>query len=62
MIGNKIKEIREAKGISQYRLAQLTGINRSTIKRYEENTIKKISLDNLIKICNALGIDVKEII
>lgn len=62
MIGNKIKGIREEKGISQYRLAQLTGINRSTIKRYEENSIKKISLDNLIKICDALGVDVKEII
>ena len=62
MIGDKIKEAREEKGISQYRLAQLTGINRSTIKRYEENAIKKISLDNLIKICNALEIDVKEII
>lgn len=62
MIGNKIKEIREAKEISQYRLAQLTGINRSTIKRYEENSIKKISLDNLLKICEALNIDVKEIL
>ena len=62
MIGNKIKKIREEKGITQYRLAQLTGINRTTIKRYEENYIKKISLDNLIKICNALGVDVKEIL
>lgn len=62
MIGDKIKEIREKKGITQYRLAQLTGINRTTIKRYEENYIKKISLDNLIKICNALGVDVKEIL
>ena len=62
MIGNKIKEIRESKGISQYRLEQLTGINRSTIKRYEENSIKKISLENLIKICNALEIDIKEIL
>ena len=47
MLGDKIKEIREEKGITQYRLAQLTGINRSTIKRYEENSIKKISLENL---------------
>jgi transcriptional regulator with XRE-family HTH domain len=62
MIGDKIREIREEKGVSQYRLAQLTGINRSTIKRYEEGSIKKISLDNLMKICNALGVDVKEII
>ena len=62
MIGNKIKEIRESKGISQYRLEQLTGINRSTIKRYEENSIKKISLENLMKICNALEVDIKEIL
>ena len=62
MLGDKIKEIREEKGITQYRLAQLTGINRSTIKRYEENSIKKISLENLMKICNALGVDIKEIL
>lgn len=62
MIGSKIKEARENKDMSQYRLAELTGINRSTIKRYEGNHIKKISLDNLIKICKALEIDVKEII
>lgn len=62
MIGNKIKEARKNKGMSQYRLAEITGINRSTIKRYEDNYIKKISLDNLIKICKALEIDVKEII
>ena len=62
MLGDKIKEIREEKGITQYRLEQLTGINRSTIKRYEENSIKKISLENLMKICNALGVDIKEIL
>ena len=62
MIGNKIKEIRELKGVSQYRLAQITGINRSTIKRYEEGAIKNISLNNLIKICKALSIDIKEIL
>ena len=62
MIGNKIKEIREEKGISQYRLAQLTGINRSTINRYENGLIQKVSFDNLLKICEALEIDIKNII
>lgn len=62
MVGNKIKEIRESKGISQYRLAQITGINRSTIKRYEENYIRKISFNNLLKICEALNIDIKELL
>ena len=61
-MGEKIKELRESKGISQYRLAEITGINRSTIKRYEDNEIKKISFDNLMKICEALEIDIKEII
>ena len=61
-MGEKIKELRESKGISQYRLAELTGINRSTINRYENGSIQKISFDNLLKICKALEIDIKEII
>ena len=61
-MGEKIKELRESKGISQYRLAELTGINRSTINRYENGSIQKISFDNLLKICKALEIDIKNII
>ena len=52
-MGEKIKELRESKGISQYRLAELTGLNRSTINRYENGSIQKISFDNLLKICEA---------
>ena len=61
-MGEKIKELRESKGISQYRLAELTGINRSTINRYENGSIQKISFDNLLRICEALEIDIKGII
>lgn len=59
-VGDRIRELREANGLSQYKLAQMTGINRSTIKRYEDNFITKISFDNLMKIANALGADVKD--
>ena len=62
MIGEKIRDVRENKGMSQYRLAEITGINRSTINRYENGSIQKISFDNLLKICEALEIDIKEII
>ena len=58
----KIKEAREAKGISRYKLSQLTGIHESTLKRYEDRAIKKISFENLLKICEALEINIKEII
>ena len=61
MIDN-IKEVREAKGMSRYKLSQITGIHQSTLKRYEDKEIKKISFTNLLKICEALGIDIKEII
>lgn len=60
MIG-KIIEIRKEKGISRYRLSQLTGISESTLLRYENGDIKKASFENIIKICEALEIDVKEI-
>jgi len=59
---DKIKEVREAKGMSRYKLSQITGIHQSTLKRYEDKEIKKISFENLLKICEALGIDIKEII
>lgn len=59
---NLIKEAREKKDISQYKLAQITGINRSTIKRYEDGSIKNISFDKLSSICNALDIDIKEVL
>ena len=59
-VGDKIRELREANGLSQYKLAQITGINRSTIKRYEDNFITKISFENLIKIANVLNADVKD--
>ena len=59
---DKIKKVRKEKGISRYRLAQLTGIHRSSIKRYEEGYIKKISFEHLLKICEALDKDIKELI
>lgn len=59
-VGDRIRELREVNGLSQYKLAQITGINRSTIKRYEDNFITKISFENLIKIAKALGADVKD--
>ena len=58
----KIKEARKTKGMSRYKLSQLTGIHESTLKRYEDRAIKKISFENLLKICEALEINIKEII
>ncbi len=57
----KIVEIRKSKGMSRYRLSQLTGISESTLLRYENGDIKKASFENIMKICKVLEIDIKEI-
>lgn len=58
----KIKSVREEKGISRYKLSQMTGISESTLSRYERGLIRKISIENLKKICKALEIDISKII
>lgn len=59
-IGNKIKEVRTKKGISQDELAELTNINLRTIQRIESNESKPRA-KTLSLICDALGINITEI-
>ncbi|MQL53629.1 helix-turn-helix domain-containing protein [Desulfofundulus thermobenzoicus] len=54
-IGNRIREIRTAKKITVSRLAQEIGVAQSFVSGIEAGT-KKCSLENLDKICHALGI------
>lgn len=56
-IGEKIKYFRNMREISQDTLGQLSGINTSTIKKYEYG-IRNPKPDQLLKIANALGISI----
>jgi transcriptional regulator with XRE-family HTH domain len=54
-LGRRIRELRQAKGISQEALADLAGIHRtymSDVERGERN----ISIDNIAAIASALGV------
>lgn len=55
--GEKIKHIRNLRGISQETLGQLSGINSATIKKYEYG-IRNPKPGQLLKIANALGISI----
>lgn len=57
-IGNRIKEIRVEKHISQAKLAKLTHIENTTISAYE-NHKKNIGLANLAKIANGLDVSIE---
>lgn len=52
-LGLKIKEIRQSKGITQERLAELVGCNTSHISNIENNHTK-VSLNVLLSIANVL--------
>jgi transcriptional regulator with XRE-family HTH domain len=49
-IGSKIREIREAEGLSREDFSALTGVPAGNLKRYETDRIKSIGSDFLLKI------------
>ncbi|MDO5146902.1 MAG: helix-turn-helix transcriptional regulator [Eubacteriales bacterium] len=57
MVGKKIRTYREFRGYSQIQLAELSGINVGTIRKYELG-IRNPKPDQLEKIATALGLNV----
>lgn len=59
---NLIESARVAKGISQRELAKLTGISRSTLNDLINGKIKKVDIDDLRKIAEALDMSLQELV
>ena len=60
-IGKRIKEIREQNNLSQAELAEATELSVSYIS-HVENAKRKASLESVLRIVNALGITVDELL
>ncbi len=58
-LGQRIRELRRSRGISQKQLAELTGLSQSFISTIERGE-KNISINSLKKICSALGMSLSE--
>ena len=58
----KLKEVRESKNISQYQLAQLSGMSPQNIQKLEQGRSKGIQFDTLDKLCNVLECDIQELL
>lgn len=52
-----LARIRKERGLTYQDLADRTGINKSTIQRYETGNIKEMSLTKLELLARALGVD-----
>ena len=57
MVGDKIRAYREFRGLNQIQLAELSGINVGTIRKYELG-IRNPKPNQLEKIAKALGLNV----
>jgi transcriptional regulator with XRE-family HTH domain len=55
---NKLKEIRESKNMTITQLAELSKITRQTIYRLENDEVDAANSKTLVKLANALGVDV----
>lgn len=61
LIGKRIQEVRKQQEMTQAELAALTDMSDSYIS-YIETTKKQASLESLVRISNALGITVDELL
>ncbi len=61
-IGGNIKKYRQAKGISQDRLSKLADLSLNTVVNVESGANPNPTIDTLIKIANALGVGVDDLI
>lgn len=58
-VGKRIAELREKAGYTQNRLAELSGVSQSHLRRVELEQ-SRITVDHLELICDALGVTLKE--
>ncbi|QGK72835.1 helix-turn-helix domain-containing protein [Flavobacterium sp. SLB02] len=59
-VGEKLREIRLSKNLSQENLSLESDVPRNVIGRIERGEVKT-SIVTLFRICNALNIDIKEL-
>lgn len=60
-VGARIKSLREAAGLSQNELARRAGVSQSGLS-YIESGEKSPSVDTLLRIADALGVTVSELL
>lgn len=61
-IGDKVKEVRKAKGLTQDALAKKADIPYTTLTKLESNVITKPSIQSVEKIAKGLGVTIDELL
>lgn len=61
-MGNRLKELRESRGLSQAQLAERTGINVNSIVSWEVGRRELVNIYTIIKLADALNYSVMDFI
>lgn len=61
MIKNRLKELREERGISQEKLAELSGISRATLSKIENNEEVNVNTRTIAKLSDVFDVKPSEI-
>lgn len=61
-MGYRIKEVREAKNMTQEELSEASGVSRGTISALENGTSRATTTKTLMSIARALGVSVEVLI
>ena len=59
--GKRVREVRKSKGISQEKLAEMAAIDRSYMGNIERGE-RNITLKKAYEICDALGIEIQNLV
>ena len=60
-LGHAIRQVREDRNLSQERLAELAGLHRTYISSVEQGR-RNLSIENVQKVANALGVSMTELV
>jgi transcriptional regulator with XRE-family HTH domain len=58
-LGERIKATRKAKGLSQTKLAEESGVSRARLEALENARLAEIGFKHLLRILNALDLDLR---
>jgi transcriptional regulator with XRE-family HTH domain len=58
--GSRVRELRQARGISQEQLAELAGLHRTYVSSLERGQ-RNVSLENIHALARALGVAAREL-
>ena len=62
MIGNNLRKLRKEKGLSQEKLARLSGISLNTLTKIESGFAKKPTIQTVVKVAKALEVSLDELV